>query len=133
MVEKTLTVGDTEVVIRESGDKLVVASESTEQRTVDETDSGFEVEEVSDDDPYDPDTFKSKTGYGVGSKIGAGTIDDINNSGTNIKVKASDRTYDLFESQFFESCQENGYLVCLVEFEKGYIRFRYDESLDQNE
>ena len=104
MVEETLTVGDTEVVVRETAD-------------------GFEVEEHSPD-VGSIEKFKSDTGVENGDSIRYGSIDEIRSAGyNNVEVYVNNNTHDEMWSDFFDQIHDTPWRVVEVDFDNGHVTF----------
>jgi hypothetical protein len=113
MVEKIVTVGNTEVQIEE-------------------TEDGFEVTEVFDPDPGTVEHFAEHVISEGDATSSVGSVSEIESAGTNsVRLYVNDEAYDVVGNHVFEVAADAGYEPTAVEFEYGYIAFEYqDESED---
>jgi len=108
MVEETLTVGDTEVVVRETAD-------------------GFEVEEYSPD-AGSIEKFKHDTGIEHGDSLRYGSVESINSAGRGVAVYVNNETHDEMWSDFFSQIHDTSWRVVEVDFDNGHVTFEDTDS-----
>jgi hypothetical protein len=106
MVEKIVTVGNTEVQIEE-------------------TEDGFEVTEVFDPDPGTVEHFR-KHAISEGDTIWCGRINSIEQQGDNhIRVYVDNPERDIMRYDTFDTIHGAGYEAIRIEWEYGEVDFQH--------